>query len=659
MIQSSADVKSTGSGSLPRTRVCKHFYPGWLARRWRRRADRLLCYLFVALLMALGGRTFQSLSAPPKVEPAFDQIVEEGPGLVKDFALTDTKGTLHDTSEWTNRPAIVLVFLSADRAFSNSVASQLTRLLRKFGQRGVLFLGVLAGRDVPIESAATLSLPVPILLDPDGRVARQTGVRVGPEAVVLGADGQVFHRGRIGKPNRIDLQRNPGLRMNALESVLDALLAGEMPVVRSTDPIRPLSPTGTNRSVDGSCDEITFTKHVAPILWRNCVSCHRPGQIGPFSLLTYKDAAKRAAFLCDVAVSGRMPPWKPHAGVGVFLDPLRLSVTETETLERWAETGRKPGNPADLPPLPQFNDGWQLGEPDIILTMPTPYQIPAEGPDIYRSFSLPYPLGQDVTINGVEFRPGNRRVVHHSRIHVDETGDASRRERDDPEPGFVGWTGTDGRFDLPYPGLGAWTPGMTARFAPDGVGRLIRCGSDVVLQIHYHPTGKPETDKSSIGLFIAKKPATKTMAGYTLCTDRLDIPPGEKRHKVILSTKIKADIHLYTVVPHAHHLCREFRLAATLPDGTTQPLLWITDWDMDWQDQYRYARSVRLPRGAIVTLAAYFDNSEDNPRNPNKPSRRVRYGVETKDEMCACHLEFLCDDAAGQEAYKLKSPFGL
>ena len=469
---------------------------GWIAGGWRRRRDRLVSYLVVALLMALGLGIFRSLSEPPKIEPAFDRIVELRPGPIEDFALRD----------------------------------------------------------------------------------------------------------------------------------------GEA---------------------------ITFTKHVAPILWRNCVRCHRPGQIGPFSLLTYKDAARRATFLHDVAASGRMPPWKPHAGVGVFLDALRLSAIETATLERWAETGCQPGDPADLPRLPQFNDGWQLGEPDVTLIMPEPYQVPAEGPDIYRSFSVPFPLGQDVTINGVEFRPGNRRVAHHSRTYLDETGDARRRERDDPAPGFKGWLGTDGRFDLPYPGLGAWTPGMTPRFAPDGVGRLIRRGSDVVLQVHYHPTGKPETDRSSIGLFIAKKPATKSMAGYTLCTDRIDIPAGEKRHKIILSTRIKADIHLYTVVPHAHQLCREFRLAATLPDGTNQPLLWITDWDMDWQDQYRYARAVRLPKDTVLTLAAYFDNSANNPRNPNKPPRRVRYGVETKDEMCACHLEFLCDDAAGLEAYKLKSPFGL
>jgi hypothetical protein len=179
------------------------------------------------------------------------------------------------------------------------------------------------------------------------------------------------------------------------------------------------------------------------------------------------------------------------------------------------------------------------------------------------------------------------------------------------------------------------------------------------VQIHYHPTGKLETDRSSLGLYFATKPITKTMAGYTLCTDRIDIPAGEKRHKVLLSTKIKAGIHLYTVVPHAHYLCREFRLAATLPDGTVQPLLWITDWDLDWQDQYRYAQPVRLPEGTILTLAAYFDNSADNPRNPNKPPRRVRYGIETKDEMCACHLEFLPDDARGYKVYNQKSPFGL
>jgi hypothetical protein len=438
---------------------------------------------------------------------------------------------------------------------------------------------------------------------------------------------------------------------------LEALLADEMPVVTSAEAGgRPLPPP--KEVNDAQEPEVTFSTHVAPILWKNCVRCHRPGEVGPFSLLTYNDAAKRATFIYEVAASGRMPPWKPRPGAGIFVDAQRVSAADIETLGLWVEGGCKPGNPAGLPAPPRFSTGWQLGQPDIILTMQEPYVVPAGGPDIYRSFCLRVPLDHDVTIRGVEFRPGNRRVTHHSRIYLDETGDARWRDQRDSKLGFGGrFTGSG--FELPYAGLGAWTPGMTARFAPDGSGRTVRRGSDVVLQIHYHPSGKLETDRSSIGLYIAKKPVTKTMAGYTLCTDRIDIPAGENRHKIILSTRIKADIHLYTVVPHAHYLCREFRLAATLPDGTVQPLLWITDWDMDWQDQYRYAKPVRLPRGTILTLAAYFDNSAGNPRNPNKPPRRVRYGVETKDEMCACHLEFLCDDAAGPAAYTQKSPFGL
>ena len=327
-------------------------------------------------------------------------------------------------------------------------------------------------------------------------------------------------------------------------------------------------------------------------------------------------------------------------------------------LERWASTGKAAGDPADLPAPPVFHDGWQLGEPDLVLTMPEPFDVPAAGADIYRSFTLRVPSDCDLVIAGLEFHPGNRRVVHHSRIYLDEHGDALRLDRADPAPGYDGGGGDPGS-GLPYPGLGAWTPGMTPRLAPEGVGRTLPRGSDVVLHIHYHPTGKPERDQSSVGLFLARKPVTKTMAGYSLCTDQIDIPPGAKRHKIILSTRLKADVHLYSVVPHAHYLCREFRLAATLPDGTIQPLLWITDWNMDWQDQYRYLMPVRLPKHTVLTLAAYFDNSAENPRNPHKPPVRVRYGVATKDEMCACHLEFLPDDPSGYAAYPAKSPFGL
>ena len=409
---------------------------------------------------------------------------------------------------------------------------------------------------------------------------------------------------------------------------------------------------------DGSDEPITFNKHVAPILWNNCARCHRPGDVGPFPLLSYRDAAKRADFIREVVDSGQMPPWKAHPGAGVFLDAPRISVLEKEVLARWVETGCEEGDPADLPPSPRFPEGWALGPPDLVLTMPEAWELEPSRFDTYRAFAVPMPADRDVTITGIEFHPGNRRIVHHSRIHVDETGDARRREAADPTPGFAGWMGRN-IVELPYPGLGGWTPGLTPRHAPEGSGRVIPRGSDIVLQIHYHPIGKVESDKSSVGLYFAKQPLTRRMAGVSISTPNIDIPAGAKRHLLIQAARIKADVRLYSVVPHAHHLCREFRLAATLPDGTIRPLLWINDWDFDWQDQYRYAKPVRLPKDTVLTFAAYFDNSEDNPRNPNRPPQRVRYGIESRDEMCACHLEFLPEDASGYAEYPNKSPFGM
>jgi peroxiredoxin len=600
------------------------------------------------------------LGEPPKVEPPFERIVGEGAGPVKDFALRDVQGRLHTAAEWAGRAAVVLFALAPDCPASRDAAPEMARLAREFGPRGVAFFGICPRPGVRSEELAELAarcgLPFPILHDAAQRVARQAGLSVTPEAVVLLPDGQVCYGGRIDDRLAPDGKRRSAPRRRDLELALRALLADELPAVARTVAIgTPLPPVA---DLDDSGETITFHKHVAPILWRSCARCHRPGEVGPFPLLSYKDAAKRADFIREVTASGQMPPWKAHPGAGIFLDAPRLSAAEKAILARWAETGCAPGDPADLPPPPRFPEGWALGQPDLVLTLPEPYTVRAGGYDIYRAFALPWPLDREVAIAGVEFRPGNRRVVHHSRIHLDQSGDARRRERADAGPGFSGWS-AGSIVELPYPGLGAWTPGMTPRPAPAGAGRVIPRGSDVVLQVHYHPSGKPEVDRSSVGLYFAKGPLTRTMAGFTLCTTKIDIPPGAKRHTIIISARIKADIHLYTVVPHAHQLCREFRLAATLPDGTCQPLLWIQDWDLGWQDQYRFAKPVRLPRGAILTLAAYYDNSEDNPRNPNHPPRRVRYGVGSKEEMCACHFELLPDDPSGYAAYPNKSPFGL
>jgi peroxiredoxin len=657
-MQQSAAV-TTASPNPARSRLKRH-----RAGRHRRRLPFWRLSVRVCLagsgLLGLAIAAASWLNKPPRVEPPFERIVGPGAGPIKDFALRDVYGVMHTNRKWRRHHAVVLFFIGAECPVSNGYAPEMTRLAEVFGPRGIGFFGIHTDPEITSRSAvghaAEYGLPFPILLDPHQKVARQAGVRVTPEAVVVLPGGEVLYRGRIDDRYSPGGQRRPEARAHDLELALQAILADEMPPDNQTSAFGcPLPPRA---QAENNQETITFARDVAPILWKNCARCHRPGAVGPFSLLTYKDAAKRADFIRMVTASGRMPPWKPLAGAGVFLDEPLLSPVEKEVLRTWAETGCEEGELADLPEQPRFADGWQLGEPELVLTMPEPFPVPPAGDDIYRAFLLPLDLDRDLTIVGVEFRPGNRRIVHHCRVHFDPTGDARRRETSEAGPGFNGWFGGPS-FELPYPGIGAWTPGMTPRLAADGVGRVIPRGSDIVVHIHYHQIGKPQSDQSSVGLFLAKKPVSRSMAGLSISTARIDIPPGERRHMLIQSTRLKADIHLYAVVPHAHYLCREFRLAATLPDGTIQPLLWITDWNADWQDQYRYAKPVRLPKGTLLTFAAYFDNSDGNPRNPNKPPRRVRFGPGTKDEMCACHLEFLPDDPSGYEVYKQKSPFGL
>jgi Copper type II ascorbate-dependent monooxygenase, C-terminal domain len=630
-------------------------------RKVRRRLA--LVVLVVTPLAVAGAVTMRWLQEAPKSEPSFEAIADERAGPVRDFALRDASGALHTMDEWSGRRAIVLLFYKVADPKSSSAGRAMAKLAALFEPRGFLFLAVCcepaSGQEGARGRSVELDCACPIVFDPRQIVARQAGIRAVPEAVMLAPDGQVLYRGRLLPPPEPGLYQGPAARYH-LESAVRSIDRDELPAVCSTpsdgSPFPSPPPADDLPYPD---PPITFSRHVAPILWKHCVCCHRPGEVGPFSLLSYQDAAKRADFLYEVTDLDRMPPWKPHPGAGVFLDAPRLSFLEKETLKRWALTGCEPGEPGELPAPPAFRDGWQLGEPDLVLSMPEPIEVSADGPDTYQTVPLRVPPDRDLIAAGFEFRPGNRRVVHHSRIHLDVEGAARRlQERGESASRRIGEV--DPRsVELPYPGLGAWTPGMTPRLAPDGVGRLIPRGSDVVLQIHYHPTGKLERDRSRLGIFLAKKPIAKTMAGYSLCTDQIDIPAGAKRHKIILSTRIKADLHLYSAVPHAHDVCREFRLAATRPDGTVQPLLWIKDWSLDWQDQYTYLKPVRLPKGTVITLAAYYDNSAENPRNPNRPPARVRYGLSTKDEMCACHLEFLPDDASGYEAYPFKSPFGL
>ena len=393
-----------------------------------------------------------------------------------------------------------------------------------------------------------------------------------------------------------------------------------------------------------AAESVTYTRHIASLLWKNCAGCHRPGEIGPFPLLTYQDAAKRADFLASITAERRMPPWKAESGFGRFHGERRLTDQEIELLAKWAAAGAPEGDPADLPEAPKFVDGWSLGQPDLVLEMAEPFIVPADGRDVYRCFVIPISLDENKTVAAVEFRPGNRRVVHHALLFLDANGVARKKDEAEPGPGYASFGGPG---FLPTGGLGGWAPGTMPRRLPEGTGGFLRRGSDLVLQVHYHPSGKPETDRSSVGIYFTKQPATKLIGGLAIRSRTLNIPPGEKQHRVTAESEaLPVDVNVLAVAPHMHLLGRQIKVTAETPAGETVPLVWIKDWDFNWQGGYGFVEPVRLPKGSIVHVEAEYDNSADNPHNPSSPPRRVRWGEQTTDEMCLVGVQVTTDSLA-------------
>lgn len=379
----------------------------------------------------------------------------------------------------------------------------------------------------------------------------------------------------------------------------------------------------------------TFNQDIAPILYQNCATCHRPGQVAPFPLLTYSDAARRAGLIAVVTAKHYMPPWKAEAGYGHFQDERRLTDAQIAAIAEWARNSAPEGDPRQKPAPPQFASGWQAGKPDSVLTVAEPFPIPADGSDVFQCFVIPLPYPADRYVKTVEFRPGNARVVHHALFFIDTSGEARRLDAATPEPGYRCFGGPQIQ---PAGGLGGWAPGATAEPLPAGVAHTLLKGSDLVIQIHYHPSGKPETDQSSIGLTFGGAPE-KGLAGMVLGTRKIDLAPGDAHQEVTDWALVPEDADLIGITPHAHLLCKEMKVDARLPDGTTVPLIWIKDWDFNWQGQYRYAAPVRLPKGTRIEMRYVYDNSAHNLHNPSDPPKRVTFGEQTTDEMALLFLQ--------------------
>lgn len=434
-------------------------------------------------------------------------------------------------------------------------------------------------------------------------------------------------------------------------------------------------------SVDKTRRAISYDKDVAPIIYTKCASCHHPGQVAPFALLSYTDVKKRSAIIDDVVRSKVMPPWKAY-GDCAFRDNRGLSDREIAVIHSWIQGGMPEGKTRDLPPAPQFTSQWLLGTPDLVVKMAKPFHVPADGPDIYRNFVLPLNLPGDTYIRAIDFQPGTRSVVHHSLFFYDSTGSARAKDGLDGQPGFSGAMGAvlggggnrgsalslfsgGGRARgalSPIGSLGGWAVGAQAVDLPDGLAYGVPKGADLILSTHFHPTGKAEDEQSTVGLYFAKRAPKKQFTGVQLPPlfgffSGIDIPAGEKKYTIEDSFTLPVDTKAFGVAAHAHYLAREMTLTATLPDGKSMVLLSIPDWDFNWQDQYVYQRDVDLPKGTVLHSKLVYDNSTDNPRNPSNPPKRVKWGEQTTDEMGSLILRLVAANEdempALQTAYRI------
>ena len=378
--------------------------------------------------------------------------------------------------------------------------------------------------------------------------------------------------------------------------------------------------------VQSAGKDVTFTTDVAPIVFEHCLACHRPGEVAPMSLSTFEEARPWAKSIKEKVSTRAMPPWFANPEHGVFGNDASLSEDEIATIVAWVDQGVKRGNPADMPPLPEFTDGWQLGEPDFIVDLPE-VKVPADGADYFPDLELTIDIPEKRWVRAVEVRPGNREVAHH--IVLFSTG---------------GGRGQNGFFDV----LAVWAVGTPPTQFPDGMGRWVYPGQRITTNMHYHPNGQPATDKSRLGLYFGEGDLEKEINSALAGTMTFEIPAGAPNHPVKASHIVDQDIRVVSYFPHMHLRGKSMQLSAAYPDGTSEILLDVPEYDFDWQLFYYPKEPFFMPKGTRVDILAHYDNSTENPNNPD-PTRSVGFGQQSTDEMMFGFFEFIADKGVSPE----------
>ncbi len=543
-------------------------------------------------------------------------VLKEQP--IENFQLRDARSETHQLSDWREKKLVVVVFLAVDCPLSRLYAPRMAEMARAFAPHGVGFVAIDSNQhDAPSDLLRYLHdhpLPFPLLKDVGNIVADQFGAERNPEAFVLDERRIVRYRGRIDDQYLPGVQRSSPSRCD-LEIALEELLSGQ----EVSQPLCPASGCRISRlRKPPASGAITYYRDVAPILQKHCQSCHRPGEIAPFSLISYTDAAGWAATIREVVADRRMPPWHADPRYGKFSNDPSLGDSEKKLLLTWIDSGCPEGNPAEeKPPAPVSAQGSHMPTPDQVVSMSEPFTIPAEGTIDYQYFVVDPGFREDRWIQAAEVRPGNRAVVHHCNVFLQPPGSNEVQVQGDLESCW----------------LVTFVPGHSALILPEGMAKRVPAGWRLVFGMHYTAVGSVQTDRTSVALKFAdprtvkKEVATRAMIDLALC-----IPPRVAEHRVVQTWQINCDVLLLSLFPHLHLRGKSFRYEAIYPDGTSEILLDVPRYDFNWQHRYELAEPKRLPTGSLLRCTAVYNNSANNPLNPN-PDAEVHEGPQSWDEM--------------------------
>ena len=412
---------------------------------------------------------------------------------------------------------------------------------------------------------------------------------------------------------------------------------------------------GAQQAAPAAAGSPTFSADVAPILYARCVTCHRPGEVAPMSLITYKDVRPWASSIREKVMSRVMPPWHADRQYGTFRNEQSLTQNEIDTIAKWASAGAPEGDPSRMPALPKFPDGWQIGTPDVVLEMPTAYEIPAKGEIEYQYFSVPTNFTEDRWMQAGEVRAGDRAHVHHIIVYVQDPNASARPSVMTNRPitsvasaplvapaaarpavaQQVAPRAAAARSPVARTGdqmLVNWAVGEDAPVFLPGMAKRIPKGSTLVFQVHYTTNGTPGTDRSRIGLIFAKEPPAREVRTGMITNPLFAIPAGASNHEVAAEGTFTDDVSVWSLHPHMHLRGKDMTITATWPDGRSEVVLRVPKFDFGWQTDYWLAKPLALPKGAKLSVTAHYDNSTANRHNPD-PAATVRWGDQTWEEM--------------------------